>query len=51
MQALEVAHLQPVFLIFRYFRCYPSCGIYYIEGEENTLWGYIDVDFAEDVNE
>jgi hypothetical protein len=38
MQALEVTHLQIVLFIFLYFHCYPSCGIYYIEGEENTLW-------------
>ncbi len=51
MQALEVAYLQIMFFLFRYFHCYPSCGIYYIEGEENTLQGYIDVDFAQDADD
>ncbi len=37
--------------IFHYVCHYPSCGIYYVEGEENTLRGYIDADFAQDVDD
>jgi hypothetical protein len=51
MQALEVAHLQIVLSMFHYLRHYPSCGIYYIEREVNTLWGYINVNFAQDADD
>jgi hypothetical protein len=50
-QTFKVAHLQAMISIFHYLRCYPSCGIYYIEGEENTLHSYLDVEFVQDVDD
>jgi len=51
MQAFKVAHLQAMLPIFHYVCHYPSCGIYYVEGDDNTLRGYIDADFVQDVDD
>jgi hypothetical protein len=51
MQTVEVAQLQVVLFMFHYLCHYLSCGIYYIKREVNTLWGYINANFAQDVDD
>jgi hypothetical protein len=44
-------HIFKLFFYFFNFLPYISWGVYYIAREENRLWGYFDVDFAQDAND
>ncbi len=48
MQAPEKSHMVAMKAILCYLHHYPSTGLYFVEGEENTFLGFFDANFAHD---
>lgn len=51
MHEPQELHLAVVKGILRYLKRYPSYGIYYVNGEDTTLQGYSDANYAADLDD
>lgn len=51
MHSPQEAHLQAAKHILRYVRRFPDLGLFYQQGEENSLRGYTDADYGQDIDD
>jgi hypothetical protein len=51
MQALEESHMLAMKAILRYLHHCPLMGLYFVEGEENILFGFSNANFAHDLDD
>jgi hypothetical protein len=51
MHSPREAHLQAAKHILRYVRRFPDLGLFYQQGEENSLRGYTNADYGQDIDD